>query len=176
MRSLRALLGSAVLLSACGSESAAPSAAADVPVLRELTLAKKPADAAGVVAAKQRGAAPNCVVSGRVAKLVPGHAVFTLMDSALPFCGETAKEDDCKTPWDYCCETPKARAASSMLVEFRDAQGKPRAGRLDDLRLLDAVTVAGKLEVDAHGNHVLVADGWFRDARPELPADVRWPR
>ena len=113
--------------------------------------------------------------SGRIANVVAGFAVFTLMDSSLPYCGEKNKEDGCKTPWDYCCESSDTRTANSLLVEVRDAKGKPIAGSLGDLRLLDAVTVVGKLTKDEHGNHVLLATGWHRDARPELPADLRWP-
>lgn len=56
--------------------------------------------------------------------------------------------------------------------DVADAKGKPLAGSLGDLRLLDAVTVVGKLTKDEHGNHVLLATGWHRDARPELPADL----
>ena len=125
--------------------------------------------------ARKGGAADSRVVSGRIANVVSGFAVFTLMDSSLPYCGEKNKEDGCKTPWDYCCESSDTRTANSLLVEVRDAKGKPIAGSLGDLRLLDAVTVVGKLTKDEHGNHVLLATGWHRDARPELPADLRWP-
>lgn len=152
--------------------SVAPSAA---PELAKLALATKPAGAVSVLDARKGGAADSRVVSGRIANVVSGFAVFTLMDSSLPYCGEKNKEDGCKTPWDYCCESSDTRTANSLLVEVRDAKGKPIAGSLGDLRLLDAVTVVGKLTKDEHGNHVLLATGWHRDSRPELPTDLRWP-
>lgn len=173
------LFGSLLVVAAgCGGDApkAPPAAVPPAPALAKLALAAKPAGAVAVVEAKQAGAADAKVVSGRVANLVPGFAVFTLMDTSLPYCGEKNKEDGCKTPWDYCCESADTRTANSLLVEVRDASGKPVAGSLGDLRLLDAVTVAGKLTKDEHGNHVLLATGWYRDARPELPADLRWPK
>jgi hypothetical protein len=167
-----------VLAAACGGDApkSPPPAQPPAPALAKLALASKPNGAVAVVEAKKAGAADACVVSGRVANLVPGFAVFTLMDLSLPYCGEKNKEDGCKTPWDYCCDSADTRTANSLLVEVRDANGKPIAGSLGDLRLLDAVTVAGKLTKDEHGNHVLLATGWFRDARPELPANLRWPQ
>jgi nitrogen fixation protein len=29
--------------------------------------------------------------------------------------------------------------------------------------------------VDEHGNHTVLATGWYREQRPNLPADTRWP-
>ena len=165
-----------VVVAGCGGDapkSVTPAAVS--PELAKLALATKPAGAVSVVDARKGGAADSCAVSGRIANVVAGFAVFTLMDSSLPYCGEKNKEDGCKTPWDYCCESSDTRTANSLLVEVRDAKGKPVAGSLGDLRLLDAVTVVGKLTKDEHGNHVLLATGWHRDARPQLPADLRWP-
>ena len=166
-----------VALTACGGEPQAQPApaTAPTPTIAGMLLASEPAGALGIAASKQKGPADQVVVTGRVANLVPGAAVMTLMDLAIPYCGETNKEDHCKTPWDYCCESVETRTANSLLVEVRDGKGKPIAGSLGDLRLLDVVTVIGKLTKDEHGNHVLLATGWHRDARPELPADLRWP-
>ena len=161
----------------CGGGDApkpvAPAAAATE--LAKLALTAKPAGAVSVLDARKAGAADSRAVTGRIARVVPGFAVFTLMDTSLPYCGEKNKEDGCKTPWDYCCESATIRAANSLLIEVRDAKGKPIAGSLDNLRLLDAVTVVGKLTKDEHGNQVLLATGWHRDARPELPGNLRWP-
>ena len=72
--------------------------------------------------------------------------------------------------------TAETRTANSLLVEVRDGSGNPMAGSIGDLRLLDAVTVVGKLTQDDHGNHLLLATGWHRDARPDVPSGVRWPQ
>lgn len=160
----------------CSSDDA-PKAAplAVAPELARIALPAKPAGAVPVLDAKRAGPTDACAVTGRIASIVPGFAVFTLMDASLPYCGEKNQEDRCKTPWDYCCESASTRAAHSLLVEVRDARGKPSAGSLGDLRLLDVVTVAGRLVKDEHGNSVVIATGWHRDERPDLPPDLRWP-
>lgn len=180
MKLLVALLSSSLLLlAACGGD--APAKAPVVPAKRtgdvaKLVLASQPPGAVSVLDAKKQTSSDNCVVSGRIANIVPGYAVLTLMDSSLPYCGEKHKEDGCKTPWDYCCESSETRTASSLLVEVRDDKGKPVVGNWPELRLLDAVTFSGKLGKDEHGNHVLVASGYHRDARPTLPDGLRWPK
>jgi len=172
----------AVLCSAgCGGSEAPvakmpPEAANN---LARFRTAAEPAGAVDVAAAraqsKQGGS--KVVVVGRIANIVQGFAVFTLMDRSLPYCGEKNKDDTCSTPWDYCCEPKETRTAHSMVVELRDAAGKPIATpSLPDLRLLDLVVVSGALQQDEHGNPVLVAAQVFRRERPTLPDNVRWPQ
>jgi hypothetical protein len=164
------------LLAACGGDggSAAPAPAAE---LAKFMLANDPGPALGVLASKEKGADEHASVVGRIANIVKGYAVFTLMDIDLPYCGEVEKNDRCLTPWDYCCEQPATRTANSLVVELRDAAGKPiRTAALPDLRLLDAVKVQGALSKDADGNFVVAATGLFRTQRPELAANVRWPQ
>ena len=166
-----------LFLAACGGKSPAGEPAAPAAAVQQLVLARDPGEALGVLAAKATGGAEHAIVHGRIAHVVPGHAVFTLMDTGLAFCGEDNAEDDCATPWDYCCESAETRTANSLLVEVRDAQGQPIATpALPGLRLLDTVKDAGKLGVDEHGYHVLVATGLFRTDRPAVPDGVRWPR
>jgi len=141
-----------------------------------LVLAAQPPGALTVLAAKAGGPAEKVAVTGRVAGIVPGFVVFTLMDMSLPYCGEKNKEDGCKTPWDYCCESTLTRSANALLVEVRGADGKPLAApEVPELRLLDQVSVAGRVIKDDHGNHVMLATGWHRDERPQVPGDLRWP-
>jgi len=166
------------VLAACGARSttivAPPPASPDA---TKLVLATPPGAALSVVDAKQKGARPEVVVTGRIADVVKGRFAFTIMDLAVPYCGETNKEDHCKTPWDYCCESKERIAANSLFVEARGADGKPIATpALPDLRLLDKVAVKGAIEADAHGNLVLVATGVFRADRPTVPADLKWPQ
>lgn len=160
----------------CGpaeSEGSAPPAA---PELQRYVLHERPAAGRSVLEAKQAEPGTKLVVEGRVARIVKGFGVFTLVGKELPYCGETNKEDGCKTPWDYCCETSETITKQSLGVEVRDANGQPiAAATLPELRLLDHVAVAGTMTQDEHGNRVLLADGWFRIERPDLPADVRWP-
>jgi hypothetical protein len=168
----------AVAMTACGGGDAArPPVVAPPPAIAALMLAAEPPNALGVAAAKQAGPVDRVAVAGRIAKVESGFAMMTLMDLAIPYCGETNKEDDCKTPWDYCCESSDTRTKNALLVEVRDTAGKPIVtSSLGDLRLLDQVTVTGRLQRDEHGNLVLLAAGWFKKGRPNLPDYVRWPQ
>jgi hypothetical protein len=165
-------------LVACGGGTRAelPATKAPSAAVAALLLPQAPSGGLGVDAAKAKGAAAQVVVTGRIASTVRGLAAFTLMDSALPYCGEKNKEDNCKTPWDYCCESPETYRKHALVVEARGADGKPLPSpSLGDLRLLDQVAVVGQLVVDEHGNHTVLATGWYREQRPNLPADTRWP-
>ncbi len=161
---------------ACGHGTAAPAAPAS-PEAQKLVLGADPGAAEGVVRAKTGGARKGVVVVGRIADVVRGKVAFTLMDTEVPYCGETDPNDHCKTPWDYCCETKERRAANSLFVEARGADGKPIASPgLPEMRLLDRVAVKGDIVVDEHGNPVLVAAGLFRLDRPKLADDLTWPQ
>lgn len=165
------------LLAACGNgENGAPTLVAPSAAVAARQLAQEPAGAIGVLAAKEKGPAEAVTVTGRLASSVQGLAVFTLMDLAIPYCGETNPEDHCKTPWDYCCETAETRTKNALVVEARGADGKPLATPGLGLRLLDRVAVTGRLTKDEHGNFTLLATGWYRQQRPELPGDLRWPQ
>jgi len=173
------LLAVCITLAACGGPEATPGPAAKAasPAVAALTLAQAPANALGVKAAKDKGPAADVAVTGRLYDVTAGFAVMKIMDLAIPYCGETNKEDTCGTPWDYCCESKETQTSNSLLVEARGADGKPLATPgLGDLRLLDKVTVTGKLEKDEHGNFVLLAKGWHRTDRPAVPDYVKWPQ
>lgn len=114
--------------------------------------------AIGVLDARASAGAAELTVRGRVKDFVDGAAVFTLIDASLKACGEDG-EDDCKTPWDYCCHDPAAVAKASVTVELRDG-ALPIATSLDGVRGLThlrPVTVRGSWSTDAHGNATLVA-------------------
>ncbi|MBK6940509.1 MAG: hypothetical protein IPH13_09960 [Planctomycetes bacterium] len=103
-------------------------------------------------------AATELTVRGRVKDFVDGAAVFTLIDASLKACGEDG-EDDCKTPWDYCCHDPAEIAKATVTVELREG-ATPIATSLDGvhgLAHLKPVTVHGTWSTDAHGNATLVA-------------------
>lgn len=169
-----------LLLGACGADAATtgPPAVAAAPAVMKVLLAKDPGDAKTVKAAKAAGPAEHVVVLGRIGvRVEKGLAMFTLVDTELPYCGEKNTGDNCKTPWDYCCESKDTIVANSLLVEVRGADGKPIATpALPDLRLLDVAKVTGKLITDDHGSLALLADGLFRVQRPKVPDDLRWPQ
>ena len=164
-------------LAACGSEVVADRASLPPsPEVAKVALSTDPGDALSVTAAKQKGATKMVVVEGRVRDITKGFAVMKLMDASLEYCGEVNKEDQCKTPWDYCCESSDTQLANSLLVEVRGADGQPLATpSLPATRLLDRVKVRGELRKTEHGNWVLVANGLFQVERPGIPDYVKWP-
>jgi len=157
------------LLAACGGEKA-PAGGGAAPgasdALKGFTLAADPGDAVSVKEAREKEG--DAVVVGRVQEIVKGYASFRLVDAALQYCGQDpASDDDCETPWDFCCIPKDELAANMILVEAQGTDGRPVASAaIPDLRLLDLVAVKGKLQHDEHGNVTLLAKGWYRRERP----------
>lgn len=104
------------------------------------------------------------VVVGRIGGTQPwveGLSVFTLVDSSLPSCNEIAG-DDCKTPWDYCCE-PQLDTKQT-LIKIVNQQGQPLevgAQELLQLKELQTVVVQGKVKLDTSGNMSILASGVY---------------
>jgi len=118
----------------------------------------------------------EAVVLGRISKIVKGYAAFNLTDQALEYCGEKIPEDDCKTPWDYCCIDSATQTSNRLTVGIYDKDGNIlKAADLPGLRLLDLVAIKGKVIKDEHGNVSIHATSIQRRERPKLPDDLRWP-
>ena len=158
------LLALPSLATACGGgETSAAVPSSDVP--ESFHLAAAPAGArpvSDVVASAKDG--DSVVVTGRVGGaekvFVDGYAAFTIVDAKIPPCGE-GKMDECKTPWDYCCDSPDELAKNALSVELV-ADGKPLAARPRGFHGLDhlkTVTVAGEVDRDAAGNVRVLASG-----------------
>jgi hypothetical protein len=159
------LLVIATTLSGCGGSS--PSGAATTPTPNTWLLADLPDGALPVAAVKATAREGDHVVvrgriGGRVDPLSHDVAVFIVVDPVLPSC--KAMGDDCKTPWDYCCETPETITANSATVQLVDNNNSALAIDLTThgFELLDEVVVVGTvgprpndaaLVIRAHGIH-----------------------
>jgi hypothetical protein len=136
-----------------------------------LALTEAPSGAKDVSAVRAEAKAGDEVVlrgrvGGSLSPFVEGRASFQLVDASLKACGEGTAMDQCKTPWDYCCDDPKDLAAHIASVQVTGPDGKPlRAGLqgFAGLKPLSTVTVkgvvakpasAGALVVNATGIHV----------------------
>jgi len=159
---------------ACGGKDDARAPAAG-PARSAIFLSADPGEAASVRDAIDAEDGAEVVVVGRVRKLVTGYALFHLIDESLEYCGQVKTEDECPTPWDYCCYPQPEQVDATVVVEVVGPDGAVVERDAEGLRLLDLVVVKGRMERDEHDNPVLKARGYFRRARPELREGLIWP-
>ena len=131
------------------------------------SLSAEPAGAKDVIAARKNVSdGDDVVVVGRIGgdrkgSWVEGRAAFSIVDRSLTPCSEL-EGDQCKTPWDYCCEADLP--TSMAFVKFVDQQGKlvkADARQLLQVKELQTVVIRGKAERDDAGNLTVLADGIF---------------
>ena len=100
-------------------------------------------------------------IGGEPNPWVKGLAMFTIVDNSLIPCNEIP-EDQCPTPWDYCCATDIA--TSRIAVEIVDKNGEivlESANRLLKVKELQTVVVQGTTRRDDDGKVSLIATGIF---------------
>lgn len=98
-------------------------------------------------------------VGGNVDVFVPGRAAFLIADLSLKDCYDMA--DECKQPWDYCCEDPAALKTGTLAVECREGE-RVLAHEIKGFHTLDHgrdVTIRGVVKRSSSGSVVLVAAG-----------------
>ena len=115
------------------------------------------------------------VVVGRIggsnSPWIEGRAAFSVVDRSLKACSDIPG-DLCPTPWDYCCETDKLPAATT-LVKVVDSDGQlltTDARELLGLEELQTVVVKGKAQRDEEGNVTILASGIFVDPAGHAPS------
>ncbi len=99
-------------------------------------------------------------IGGSKAPFVDSAAVFTIVDTSVPYCSEV---EGCPTPWDYCCHQDDVKT-NIATVKFVDGDGKlltTDARRLFHLKELNLVVVQGVAERDNVGNLTLLAKQLF---------------
>ncbi len=103
-------------------------------------------------------------IGGRRDPFVAGRAMFMLADLEMPTCDER-HEDECPTPWDYCCEPKDKLLASTATVQVVGADGRPLAIGLNGrngLKPQARVVVSGRVSKrDADNVLVIDATGIF---------------
>jgi len=121
----------------------------------DLFVSEPIADARGVAEIKNDEAAKGDVVitgrvGGRAEPFVDGAALFILIDSKLKSCDQI-HGDQCKKPWDYCCEAPESLLANTATIRVTGADGKPLQLDIKDehgLSPLAMVTIAGTISTN----------------------------
>lgn len=134
----------------------------------ELMLSSPPEGVMEIPAAKGSVAKGATVaVRGRIGgsrrPFVAERAVFTIVDPAIPSCAE-GEDDECPTPWDYCCEPRERLAEHSATVQVLGANGAPLQVSLDGVSglvpLAEVLVVGGVAEGPA-GALILNATGIY---------------
>jgi hypothetical protein len=167
-RSWQVLLLAGVLAAGCGRDNAPKNDGADGDVKKDL-LSEEPAGAQGVIEARKHARdGDEVVVVGRIggakSPWIEGRAGFWIVDPSFKPCNER-DDDDCKTPWDYCCDDPDELRKGTATVKFVDEQGKTvqqDARKLLGLKELQTVVVQGKAKRDEKGNLTILASGIYR--------------
>lgn len=170
--SLPLTLSALFLIAGCSQESS-PSAttttSTPAPAIdgSQFILNEEPSEAATVIEAREKSEDGEDVVlvgriGGSVNPWIEGRAAFSIVDQSLKACSDIPG-DECKIPWDYCCETHKL-PASTAFVKFVDDEGRPLkadARELLSLKELQTVVVRGKAKRDEAGNLTVLANGLF---------------
>jgi len=103
----------------------------------------------------------NGRVGGRKEPFVKSRSMFILADRRLVACDEKA-DDHCKTPWDFCCDTPETIKANTVTIQIVGADKKPlkvSAENAGGLKTLSKVTVVGTVrEITKNGAFVVDAE------------------
>ncbi len=166
-----AALVAALATISCTSEQppAAPEEAdsAEAVVPKSAFVTVRPDGAQPLAAVKKTAKAGDKIVvtarvGGRVDPFVEKRAMMIIADPALPACSEIPG-DGCKTPWDYCCETPESLLANTATVIVPDAAGKAIEAGLRDVHGLEPlreVVVTGKAQVEG-GSLTILAESVF---------------
>ena len=150
-------------LAGCNSKSEQETTNVDGSLYR---LTSEPTGAISILELRN-GAKHNddVVVVGRIGgsrqPWIGGLSAFTMMDTSFPPCNELP-ENQCPTPWDYCCETDLSD--KQTLIKVVDDQGQPLevgAQELLGLKELQTIVVQGKVQLDQAGNMSVLASGVY---------------
>lgn len=160
----RALLSTLLACSALACSKGAPAPEPRSALPDRFHLASEPPGARAVAEVRARSSEGEEVVvlgivGGSPDPFVAGAAAFTIVDPARKACHGDGM--NCKTPWDYCCEDPKAMQASTAVIELRE-EGRVIATSARGFHGLSpdkTVVVKGTASRDGAGNLTVVASG-----------------
>lgn len=113
----------------CDQSNPAAPAAASAALPDGLFVKTAPPAAQEVGAAKASAQAGQSItirgrVGGSAEPLAEHRAMLTLADLSMPTC-DKIPGDQCKTPWDNCCEPSDEITAKSLTVQVAGSDGKP---------------------------------------------------
>ena len=161
-----ALSGICALTIGCGkTEIATQTRPSSLGVDSSFLASSEPTESTPVKAARQelengQEATLVGIIGGSKEPFVDGLAAFTIVDPSIPYC---AGDDDCPTPWDYCCTQDQVRdgIATVKMVDDAGAPVAVDARELLGVKELSEVLVSGTAVRDDEGNLTLVANKVF---------------
>lgn len=125
-----ALLTVALFLYSCGKEEAKKPAEVKVEAkLPDGLFSDKNIDGAvPVLAARKLKAGDKVKVQGKVLgatdPFIASRAMFVIGDPSILTSCDLRPDDECKTPWDVCCDDDKDIARATLSVQIVDGTGK----------------------------------------------------
>ena len=174
----------AVLLSACGStdqtgkKSVEQIGVAVTEMPSTLTvLTTRPGDAIDVTVARTKPPGSAVTVQGRIGgrakPFIAARSAFLLADlKAIAAC-DANPDDDCDTPWDYCCEPTAKIAASTCLIQVVGSDGQVATIPLNGVGGMapgSKVVVTGTLSPQSTPESVaIIAHGVYVEPAPAKP-------
>ncbi len=157
MKTTPILIAAIALLASCKEKPAPTEAAATTtPPSAALSavFAAAPAGEAQAIAVIRSTAKPGDTITlsgkimGSAEPFVDGRAAFILGDpTVLAACNENP-DDQCKTPWDNCCESKEDKKRGTATIQILDADGrvlKESVEGVGGLEKLAMITVTGQV-------------------------------
>lgn len=116
-------------------------------------------------------------VMGRLSPFVDGRAMVVLGDPTKVTPCNRIPGDQCKTPWDNCCDDPDVLKKSITTIQFLDADGKVLKAGLKGykgIKELSYLTVQGTIADGSNADNLLITakafnltdPSPFKDAEP----------
>jgi hypothetical protein len=163
------LAAAACLLASCGEKetsSAKTSAPASAPSadLQSVFAASPKGEAQQIHVARTKAKPGDEVtLAGRVigsdSPFVTGRAAFTLGDATILKACNEMPGDECKTPWDSCCNTKEEKIVALATVQIIGADGRVLKEEIEGvggLKKLGTVTVTGKVAEGSTADSLVV--------------------
>ena len=138
--------------------------------LEELLLTSAPEKAIDIADLRKSALAGDTVtftgnIIGSDPVFMDGRAIMIMGDPKKITSCNLIPGDECKTPWDVCCDDPDVIKASIVTVQVVDDAGKPLKTGLKGLggmKELSALTVTGEVAEGSNKDNMLVnATGIF---------------
>lgn len=162
-----ALAAIAFLGASCGGSKEPPAPAtgdAGSPQAASVLADSPPQGALGVVDARAAAKPGEPIVlrgkvGGKMTPISDSAAILVLADEKAIASCDQIPGDDCKTPWDYCCELPSVIADSTATIQVKDGAGKVMRSTLrgvGGLKELSHLVVAGTVDAASTADALIV--------------------